>query len=471
MCPILRRLRGRDVPWAGLGSPTREPKGSDVATTSALPEPASSGVPDATAAEERRLAAVRRYDILDTPPDGAFDRVAALAARVFGVPVATISIVDSDRVWFKASCGLAGVTQVGVEPGLCASAVLGSSPYVVADARTDARTVAHPLVQGDFGLQFYAAAPIVTRDGHSLGTVNVIGTEAREVTDAEMQTLTDLAAIVMDELDLRLSAMATVSRERELRLQSETDKARVETIARTLQRTLLPPHLPAVSGLDVKSHYDAASASTVGGDFYDLFALDESGERWGLFIGDVCGTGVPAAVVTSLARYSLRAAAIRRTSPDIALAELNRALLLDQSDDEPEPRFITAIYAELTRTEAGFDLCLANGGHPPALVLRADESVDSLEGTGPLLGVVPAAVYTTVRTTLRPGDTLLLYTDGITDARSHGGPRYGEDALRDFLAGRPSHSARHVIDDVRGLLASFEPAPHDDVALLAIAVR
>ena len=79
--------------------------------------------------EHDRLAAVGRYDILDTPPDGAFDRVAALAARWFGAPIATVSIVDSDRIWFKATHGLDGVTQIGRDSGLCASAILQDAPY------------------------------------------------------------------------------------------------------------------------------------------------------------------------------------------------------------------------------------------------------------------------------------------------------------------------------------------------------
>jgi sigma-B regulation protein RsbU (phosphoserine phosphatase) len=425
--------------------------------------------PDQERADALRLAAVRRYDILDTPPDGAFDRVAALAARIFRVPIATVSIVDEDRVWFKASSGLAGVTQVGVEPGLCASVIKDGLPYQVTDAATDPRTVDHPLVQGELGLRFYAAAPIVTSDGHRLGTVNVIGTEAREVTDDEMAALQDLAAIVMDELELRLSALATLGRERELREQIEADKSRVETIARTLQDTLLPPHLPAVPGLEIATHYQSASAESVGGDFYDLFALDDAADRLAFFIGDVCGKGVLAAAITSLARYTLRAAAIRRVEPHAALAELNTALLLDQRSDE-DPRFVTAIYSELTRTPDGFDVCLANGGHPPAVVIRADGTVESLAATGTLLGVLPGATYESEGASLAPGDALLLYTDGITDPRDGRGARYGEEAFATFLEGCGGQPAEKLLNSVLRLLDAFDPPPDDDVALLAISV-
>jgi GAF domain-containing protein len=168
-----------------------------------------------------RLAEVRRYEILDAPADGTFDRVAEIAAAVFGTPIGLVTIVDADRVWFAACRGIDGVTQVGVEPGLCTSAVLQDGPYVVGDAALDPRTVDHPLVRGELGLRFYAAAPITTSSGYKLGTVNVIDREPHEVTEAQTRTLSSLAAIVADHLDLRLATMAAVRAEQRLRLDAE----------------------------------------------------------------------------------------------------------------------------------------------------------------------------------------------------------------------------------------------------------
>lgn len=180
-------------------------------------EPPSQGVPT-VGPEERegpaaaaRLAAVQRYEILDAPADGSFDKIAWLAATIFRTPIATVTIVDRDRVWFAATEGLDGVSQIGAEPGLCASAILQPGPYVVNDAVIDPRTMDHPLVRGDFGLRFYAAAPIVTPDGYCLGTVNVIDTEPREMSDADMRVLGTLAGLVADHLETRLAAI-TASR-------------------------------------------------------------------------------------------------------------------------------------------------------------------------------------------------------------------------------------------------------------------
>src|SRR3954465_15688140 len=158
-----------------------------------------------------RLAAVRRYDILDTPPDGAFDRVTRIAARMFGVPISIVSIVDADRIWFKSHHGLE-VAEIPRGPGLCASAILQAGPWVLTDAKADPRSLANPLVAGDFGLRFYAGVPLRTHDGHSLGTLCVIDREPRPITQDQIDDLTDLASVVMDQLELRLSAKRAVAR-------------------------------------------------------------------------------------------------------------------------------------------------------------------------------------------------------------------------------------------------------------------
>ncbi len=159
--------------------------------------------------EKARVAAIRRYDILDTPPDGAFDRITRLAAKILKTPIAIISIVDHDRIWFKSKVGL-DAPEIGRSPGLCASAILQDEPWIVADARKDPRTLANPLVAGDFGLQFYAGVPLHTRDGHNLGTMCVIDREPREISADDVEVLEDLAAIVIDELELRLATRLTL---------------------------------------------------------------------------------------------------------------------------------------------------------------------------------------------------------------------------------------------------------------------
>ena len=157
-------------------------------------------------AEDQRASAVGRYEILDSPPDGTFDRITQLAARIFDVPISTVTIVDTDRIWFKAKHGV-DVVEIGRDPGLCASAVLQYDPWVVKDAASDPRTLQNPLVRGEMGLRFYAGVPLTTADGYNLGTLNIIDTEPRELTDDQLLTLKQLADIVVDELELRLAAL------------------------------------------------------------------------------------------------------------------------------------------------------------------------------------------------------------------------------------------------------------------------
>lgn len=155
------------------------------------------------------MTAVRRYDVLDTPPDGAFDRVTALAARRFGVPISIISIVDEDRIWFKSHHGLP-VEQIERTPGLCASAILSNDPYLLPDASIDPRSLANPLVAGDFGLRFYVGVPLTTSDGFNLGTLCVIDKEPRAIDERQIEDLKDLASVVVDQLEMRLSARRAV---------------------------------------------------------------------------------------------------------------------------------------------------------------------------------------------------------------------------------------------------------------------
>jgi len=172
--------------------------------------------------EQKRLAAVRRYDILDTPPDGAFDRITSLAARLFDVPISIVSIVDRDRIWFKSHHGI-DAEEIGRDPGLCASAVCQAEPWLVTDAQVDVRTIDNPLVAGELGLRFYFGVPLTTADGYNLGTLNVIGVEPREVTEDEVATLKDLAAVVVDELEVRLSARRKLEERRQRALELNDD--------------------------------------------------------------------------------------------------------------------------------------------------------------------------------------------------------------------------------------------------------
>jgi len=166
--------------------------------------------------ESERLAALRRFDVLDTPRDGAFDRITRLASEMLEMPISIVSLVDHDRIWFKSTHGLDGVEQIDRSPGLCASAILGEEIWLIEDAKVDPRALANPLVAGEFGLRFYAGSPLRTNDGYNLGTLCVIDKQPRRLTDTQRRVLDDLAALVVDELELRLAARRQARRATEL---------------------------------------------------------------------------------------------------------------------------------------------------------------------------------------------------------------------------------------------------------------
>jgi sigma-B regulation protein RsbU (phosphoserine phosphatase) len=258
--------------------------------------------------------------------------------------------------------------------------------------------------------------------------------------------------------------------ERELvraRQEAERERDEIRRLATTLQRTLLPPILPAVPGLETATHYHHASPFEVGGDFYDLFPLADG--RWGLFLGDVCGKGANAAAVTSLTRYTLRSAAVYDPDPVAVLTNLNT--VLNQEQDSGYPRFCTVTFGVLAVEPDGCTLTLASGGHPPGLLLRADGTVDYVEMPGgQLVGILPDATVATTTVHLRSGDTFVLYTDGLVEARTGRDTRYSEEELLDFAAALAPSTATGVVNGLVALLDRLGDGVEDDTAVLALSV-
>jgi PAS domain S-box-containing protein len=233
-------------------------------------------------------------------------------------------------------------------------------------------------------------------------------------------------------------------------------------IARTLQHSLLPPHLPEIPGVEVAARYRAAGEGIeVGGDFYDVF--DTGDRHWAVLIGDVCGKGADAAATTALARYTLRAAAMSERRPSRVLGVLNEALLRQRDDRQ----FCTVAYAMIELRPYGLELVMACGGHPPPVVIRRDGSVDTTPCRGTLLGVVPDPEIQEAAIGLEPGDALVLYTDGVTEARV-GGELFGVDRLETVAGGAAGHSATEIARRIEESVSAGEL--RDDLALLVLRV-
>ena len=248
-------------------------------------------------------------------------------------------------------------------------------------------------------------------------------------------------------------------------------------LGEVLQGSLEPPPLPAaVDGLVLGSAYRPARESLrVGGDFYEVLPVTAAGQT-PFLLGDVCGKGIEAAVLSGRVRQSLHALRLVEREPAVLLALLNEALL--DADDlagagaSSSPRFATMVLGDaLPGPDGAVRLRLATGGHPPPYVLRADGDVEEVPVSGTLVGALRDAEFGSVEVVLAPGDTCLLYSDGVTEARggSRGRVFFGEERLESALASCAGAPAPVVCERVVQLVTEWlAGGDHDDVALLAL---
>ncbi|WP_051796447.1 SpoIIE family protein phosphatase [Streptomyces sp. NRRL S-87] len=237
-------------------------------------------------------------------------------------------------------------------------------------------------------------------------------------------------------------------------------------ISRSLQRSLLPPSQPAIPGMEVEVIYRAAGeGNEVGGDFYDVFPIQDG--TYGFAIGDVCGTGPEAAAVTGLARHALRLLAREGFGGPAVLERLNAAIL----DEGARSRFLTLLYGELRpQDDGGAALKLVCAGHPLPLRLRPDGTVEPAAEPQPLLGVMDDLELYEEHLTLDPGDVLLCVTDGVTERRE-GTRMLGDDGLADVLTTCTGLTAGAVASRVLRAVERFAAEPaSDDMAILAFRV-
>lgn len=331
-----------------------------------------------------------------------------------------------------------------------AQVLAGSAPRVVRELSEDgvleqvAQSDEHERFMRDAGYKRAAVFPMIAR-GRTRGAISFLQLQGdARLTRSLLAVLEDLAGRAAMALD-------------NARLYAERAQ-----VARTLRRSLMPAVLPVIPGLELASYF-RPSGSEVGGDFYDVFAGRES--HW-LVVGDVCGKGAEAAALTAFLRHTTAAYARDGSSPRDVLSQVNRAML----DQDFGGRFATAILARVSSRGARVEVSVALAGHPAALVIRADgRHACELGGCGALLGVFTDAAIEEASTVLEPGDSLALYTDGLTEA--HAPARVvtvGE--MIEQLEMTPPASAKDTID---GLLALIDPddGVRDDIAILSARVR
>jgi len=233
-------------------------------------------------------------------------------------------------------------------------------------------------------------------------------------------------------------------------------------VASALQQSLLPPELPTLNGYDFAARFrPGGEGLAVGGDFYDLFPVDD--DTWAAVVGDVCGTGAEAAAITSQVRYTARSIFPFVNDPVEVLRAINQALL-----PRGDLRFCTAVVACFSPAGDRHDVTLACAGHPfPMLVSGAE--VKSIDCRGTLLGVFEDATYSKIELELGSGDALVFFTDGVIEARNGGGDLLQEEGLEDALRKHVGANAAHLADAaVRAAVEHAEGPVHDDIAVLVV---
>ncbi len=384
----------------------------------------------------------------------SLDRIARLTAMALASPRASVTIVGRNdfggRVWTTtpASAGPPSATERSL-----AQFVIDSARELIIDDATAGLPGGLSRRGQPAGLMAWAGFPVRDPNGRTVGALWVADFRPRPWSGHDVQMLADLAQVAASEVALRAAR------------RQGADRA---VLARTLQQILLPPRLPKIPGLQVAARYLPGGTGTeVLGDFYDVFPSMRG--SWGLVVGDVCGKGIPAAKSTALARHTLRSAALRQTRPSLILAGLNQALLGWPADDQ---RFLTAIYATVRPRLAVTSVRISSAGHPLALLRRADGRVKTVGQPGTLLGLLPDLDLSDTRQLLRPGDSMILFTDGVTEARSHvDRDFYGDERLAALIGGlgdlTAALMARAVISAVRAFSGGVMS---DDTAVLVLKV-
>jgi PAS domain S-box-containing protein len=300
----------------------------------------------------------------------------------------------------------------------------------------------------DLGLRSAMIVPMVARR-RTLGAITLVAAESgRRYDESDLvfaQEIARRAALALDNA----------------RLLDE-----IRRVATRLQESLLPPALPDIPGLEIEGRYRwGGEGNEVGGDFYDAF--DTGDGSWALAIGDVCGKGVEAAVVTSLARHTLRAVALQERKPSAILGRLNQAILQQRSDH----MFCTVCYVRLKPHEDGARLTICVAGHPLPVVLRSDGTVETAGTPGSLLGIFNDPELTDRAVDLHRGDALVLFTDGVVEERRDG-ETFGRKRLETVIASCRRKCARVLGEAIERAVVEFTPeAPRDDVALLVVKVK
>src|SRR5579872_5278525 len=377
--------------------------------------------------ETERLADLRALQILDTPPEERFDRIVRLAAGVFDVPIAYIALVDRDRQWFKAKCGLQ-FDSTGRDVSFCAHTIVHDGPLIIPDTHNDERFRDNPLVVNPPKVRFYAGHPLNGPGGHCVGTFCVAGPTPRTLSTAEQATLAQLAALAEHELNMidLIQAQRELIDTKDALLATQKQLAAELAEAAAYIRSLLPAKLQG----PIRTDWAFLASSQLGGDMFGYHWLDE--RHLAIYLHDVCGHGVGASLLSIAVYNILRRQALNDVcfhEPAEVLAGLNRAFPMGEHDN----KFFTIWYGVFDTTSR--TLNYSSAGHPPALMFNGHPRVHVKLGQPSLMiGASDEATFETRSEKIPFGSRLYVYSDGVSDIDMPEGGLLSVSGLVDLLA-------------------------------------
>jgi sigma-B regulation protein RsbU (phosphoserine phosphatase) len=383
-------------------------------------------------------------------------------ASLLNADACSLLLVDDDNSWldFVAANGwkedpVELTRKLSLEAASGPGLVMRSQkPLLVEDLQRSGPTSWSPPWLESEGFRGHAVVPLIAED-RSIGALMVNSRSPRMLTADELRLLglmANQAAIAIETARLQRGEVELLRRDEEL------------AIGRKMQRSLMPTVYPHLEGYEFAVAYEAARQ--VGGDFYDFCWPRGEGEKLGLIIGDVAGKGVPAALFMAMSRTNIRSAALSGRSPSEALKRANELILNDSQADV----FLSAIYAMLDPTTGR--LIFANGGHNrPLFIEAATGEIRELSARGIILGQFEEVELEEEAVEFSPGDAMILYTDGVTEAINGDEQPFGEDRLMAILASNAGASVEAIVAAISDAVVDFagsEPQA-DDFTILAVA--
>ena len=364
--------------------------------------------------EAERLADLRALRILDTPPEERFDQIVRLASTIFSVPIAYIALVDFERQWFKAKCGLQA-DQTDRSISFCGFTILQDEPLIVEDALLDERFADNPLVTADPHIRFYAGFPLRGPKGHNVATLCLADRKPRPLESHQQDIFRALAELSEQQINMvgLIETQHVLLQTQSALIQTREALAQELAQAAGYVESLLPSRLQG----EVRTDWKFVSSSELGGDVFGHHWLSTG--KLAFYLLDVCGHGVGAALLSISAFNDLR----RQNLPDTdfedpvhVLTNLNRAFPMSAHGG----KYFTGLYGVIDLTNRS--ISIANAGHPPALFFPGNRIPARVaHASGLPIGMAEATTYRAESIPVEPGNRMYLFSDGAYEVPTKDG--------------------------------------------------